>query len=93
MLSPIEYLNFEKLPYAIISYLILMDFAYQHNENIVKNLYKPIIFEEKKHLILGNNAIFQLNILENNNQEGPYKKIKSLFDVINNTSTAMGRRF
>ena len=44
MLSPIEYLNFEKLPYAIISYLILMDFAYQHDENIVKNLYKPIIF-------------------------------------------------
>lgn len=93
MLSPIEYLNLEKLPYAIISYLILMDFAYQHNENIVKNLYKPIIFEEKKHLILGNNAIFQLNILENSIQEGPYKKIKSLFDVINNTSTAMGRRF
>ena len=36
MLSPIEYLNFEKLPYAIISYLILMDFAI----NIMKTLLK-----------------------------------------------------
>jgi len=93
MLSPIEYLNFEKIPYATLSYIILMDYAYQHNENIIKNLYKPEIFEEQKHLTLGNNAIFQLNVLETHIQEGPYKKFKSLFDVINNTNTSMGRRF
>ena len=93
LLTPIEYLDFAMISYARISYIILLDYAYQHNENIIKNLYKPKIFEDKKHLILGNNAIYQLNIFENDNQTGPTKKFKCLFDVVNNTSTAMGRRF
>ncbi|CAH6421439.1 DNA mismatch repair protein MutS [uncultured virus] len=94
MLSVIEYLDMEKMPFALISYICLLDYAYQHNENIIKNIYKPNIFQNNKHLILGNNAIYQLNILENTMLEyNKNTKFKCLFDVVNNTSTAMGRRF
>ena len=93
MLSPIEYLDIEKMMYARMSLLILFDFAYKHNESFINNLNKPTIFQNSKHLILGNNAIHQLNILENNSVDMTGAKFRSLFDVVNHTSTAMGRRF
>lgn len=94
MLSPIEYIDMEKMSYARMSFLILLDFAYKHNENLISNLDKPVIFANNLHLILGNNAIYQLNILENNTLETfANNKFKSLMDVINATSTAMGRRY
>lgn len=93
MMSPIEYIDMEKMNYARLSFIVLLDFAYKHNENLVNDLNKPQIFKNEKHLILGNNAIYQLNILENNSVDASNAKFKSLFDVINNTSTAIGRRF
>src|SRR4029079_16433215 len=50
-------------------------------------------FANNLHLILGNNAIHQLSIVENNTLETTNSKFKCLFDVVNSTSTAMGRRF
>lgn len=93
MLSPIEYIDMEKMNYARISFIILLDFAHKHNENLINDLNKPIIFKNDKHLILGNNAIHQLNIMENNTIDASNAKFKCLFDVINATSTAIGRRF
>jgi DNA mismatch repair protein MutS len=94
MLSTVEYLDLERKPYATISFIALLDFAYQHNENIITNLFKPLIFKSNKHLILGNNAGCQLNVFENNNLESFSNcRYKSLFDVVNNTSTAIGRRY
>jgi len=93
MHSPIEAIDMEKMYYARISFIILLDFAYKHNENLINYLNKPIIFYNNKHLILGNNAIYQLNILENNSIDAQNIKYKCLFDVVNQTSTAMGRRF
>ena len=93
MMSPVEYLDIEKLMYARMSLLILFDFAYKHNESFINNLNKPIIFQNSEHLILGNDAVYQLNILENNSVDTAGAKFRSVFDVVNNTSTAMGRRF
>lgn len=93
MISPIEYIDMEKMYYSRISLITLFDFAYKHNESFINNLDKPTVFTSANHLILGNNAIYQLNILESNSMELNNIKYKSLFDVINNTSTAMGRRF
>nr|QBK88487.1 MAG: DNA mismatch repair ATPase [Mimivirus LCMiAC01] len=93
MLSPLEYLELEKKPYAAISFVSLLSYAYQHNENIVNNLYYPTFFQDNKHLVLGNNAIFQLNVFTNHTIDLYNKQFKSLFDVVNNTSTALGRRY
>jgi DNA mismatch repair protein MutS len=42
---------------------------------------------------LGNNAIAQLNIIDNNGLESYDNNYKSLFDVVNQTQTAVGKRF
>ena len=34
-------------------------------KSLIKNIDKPHIYDGSQHLILGNNAIYQLNILEN----------------------------
>jgi DNA mismatch repair protein MutS len=91
--SAIEYLDLEKKPYAVKSFVLLIDYAYQHSEQIIEKLYKPEIFKESDCLVLGNNAIFQLNVISNNSLEFNNSKFKSLFDVINRTSTSMGRRY
>ena len=92
-LSPLEYLELERKLYATVSFIALVDYVYQHNENLINNLYVPKFFENNRHLVLGNNAIYQLNVLENKLIEGYNKQFKCLFDVVNNTSTAMGRRY
>ncbi|VVU94569.1 MutS domain V [seawater metagenome] len=85
MLTPIEYLELERMDYSRISFITLLEYAYNHNKEIIKNIKKPHIFDDKKFLHLGNNAIAQLDVISNNN--------KSMFDIINKTSTPLGKRF
>jgi DNA mismatch repair ATPase MutS len=92
-LSPIEILQLEQKSYVIISLMIILKYIGEHNVILLKNLSYPDIYIYNKHLILGNNAIEQLNILDSNNLEVYNQKFKSVFDVINKTSTPMGRRF
>ena len=91
--SAIEVLNLERKSYAIISLMIMLKYIAEHNVLLLKNLSYPEIYLYNKHLILGNNAIEQLNIIDSNNLELYNNKISSLFDVINKTSTPMGKRF
>jgi DNA mismatch repair protein MutS len=91
-LSPIEYLNLERLDYLRLAFVLLIQYAFEHNKNIINNIKLPDIYEKENCLHLGNNAIYQLNIFKNN-QETCTSSIKSLFDVINKTSTPIGRRY
>ncbi len=90
--NPIEYLEMEKYIYALPSLILLMDFIYDHNNKIIDNLNKPELYFDVRNLVLGNNAVHQLNIIDNNSvQTGT--KFSSLFSVVNQTSTPLGRRF
>ena len=91
--SAIEQLNLEKYPYATISHLITLRYIERQNEPLLKDLTYPHIYLYDKHLILGNNAIEQLNIVSANNLETYNKRLESVFDVVNKTTTPMGRRF
>ena len=91
--SMIETLNLEKKTYALISLLILLKYISEHNILLLKNLTLPTHYIYNKHLILGNNAIEQLNIIDSNNLEHDNTKIKSLLDVVNRTCTPMGKRY
>lgn len=98
-LTPIEYLNLERLQYALISYLLLINFAYEHNKSIVARLDKPELYEVNKYMKLHHNTLYQINVVSNNkldlqyqNQTQNMTRYRSLFDVINQTSTSMGRR-
>jgi DNA mismatch repair protein MutS len=93
MVSPIEYLDLNRYIYAVISFVTLLDFAYEHNQKIINNINKPSMYMDSSHLILGNNAIYQLNIVESDvYQYMQGSKIKSLLSVVDNTSTSLGKR-
>lgn len=85
----LEYLDIALLGYATASLIFSLEFAFEHNEKLIESIAKPIILDNNNYLILGNNAINQLNVLYGETSD----KYKSLFDVVNNTSTSLGKRY
>lgn len=87
-----SYIGIDRMmEYGVPAYMIMLNYAYEHSPNIINRICLPEIFNNKTHLILGNNAIGQLNVIESNN-DSYNKKFRNLFDVVNATKTAMGRR-
>uniref|UniRef100_A0A6C0LJ09 DNA mismatch repair proteins mutS family domain-containing protein n=1 Tax=viral metagenome TaxID=1070528 RepID=A0A6C0LJ09_9ZZZZ len=86
MLSVCEYLNLERINYARISFCCLLQFAYEHNAEIIKELNNPEILEQSKILTIEYNSSLQLNIISHNENERP------LLDILNRCSTAFGSR-
>ena len=85
LLSPIEELDMEHFALASESLAVLIDFVIEHDSEIVKRLKRPIKLDISKYLYLGNNALEQLNIISKD-------KSISILNIIDFTSTAMGRR-
>jgi len=85
LLTPIEHLNMERYALASESLAILIDFVIGHDSKIIEKLSIPIKLDISKYIYLGNNALEQLNILD-----APHQP--NLLKLINNTSTAMGKR-
>jgi DNA mismatch repair protein MutS len=93
-MSIIENLDLEKTNYARISLVMLIDYVRNYSEKLVSGLAEPEINVDTSHMILGNNATYQLSILENDSYNYlSGTKFKSLYDVVNNAQTAMGKRF
>lgn len=93
VINSIDYCGLERKPYALNSYIMLLQFGYEHYHKILEKIEVPVIFESKNHLILYNNAIYQLDVIPNKRFHNTYRnKIKSLYDVIKNTLTPMGKR-
>lgn len=90
--NPIEYLDLQKYSYGLISMIASFDYIHQHNENLIKELKIPSYFDEHKYMILGNNAQYQLNIIDYYNWDKMDAKFQSLNAVINNCCTGMGKR-
>ena len=85
LLTPIEHLDMERYALASESLAILIDFVIGHDSKIIQKLSLPVKLDVNKYVYLGNNALEQLNILETPHQP-------NLLKLINNTSTAMGKR-
>ena len=92
IISVIEEINLDKNGDLLTCYIQLLQFAYEHDPNIIKKIYKPIFMEIGNELLLNNDAIFQLNLLHSNPQQNIKTHFSSLFEVINRTSTRMGKR-
>ena len=92
MNSPIEFYNLDKYPYATIAITNAFDYIYRHNQNLINELKIPKYFNEHKYMILGNNAQYQLNIIDYYNWDKIDSKFHSLNDVVNNCCTPMGKR-
>lgn len=94
----IEDFDLETWQHCRISLMILFNYIYAHNPNLLNNISHPNIIDKQQYLYLGNNALYQLNIFNNDekNISNIYNNnvnIRSLFDIINRTKTAMGRRY
>lgn len=86
ILSPIEYFNMEKYSNMANSFIFLLEFIIEHNNNIVNNLKEPIVINNEKYLMLGNNAAEQLELLSSG-------KNKGLIDILTRNCTGYGKRF
>lgn len=86
LLTPIEYLDLEFKPFALIAYMLALQFAYERNEKIIEKMEKPKQWNFEKHLVLTTNAIQQLDLIHKDRTR------KSLFAIINHASTPMGER-
>jgi len=84
MLSTLEYLDIEKYTFASLSLILLFDFIHKHNEKVLLNLDLPKVYSNDCYLKF--NSLNQLDIFNENNG------INCVFDVINKTSTAIGKR-
>lgn len=83
----LDYLDLEILMYARTSLSLLLHYVYEHNKSLLDNLKKPSIWFSDKYLLLANNAIEQLDVVNNRTQ-----KMDSIFNLVNHTSTIMGKR-
>jgi len=95
-MSIIEYFDLENMEYGLISYIYILNYIYQLNEDNLKLLSKPNIIKNNENVILLNNVLGDLNIVRNNNDKQyknlKNKKTKSIFDLTNYTNTKMGYR-
>jgi DNA mismatch repair protein MutS len=80
----LEYIGLDRISWARHSLVILLDYVKAHQPNLLCNLKVPTLFNSSKYLYLGNRALDQLNV--NNNEN-------SLFNIINYTKTALGKRY
>ncbi len=92
MLSIHEYLDLENKLYGTPSFIFLLQFAYEHNESVIEKIEKPEIWQTNQYLILTNDSINQLNLVDNSSQN-VNQKYNSLLGILNNASTAVGKRY
>lgn len=89
-LSPIEYLDLEFKQNALISYVYLIQFVYEHGEHLLNKLERPTVEQEetkrKQGLILASNCVNQLNLCSTGNTS-------SLLRILNTCYTSVGKRF
>lgn len=92
--SPIEDFELDRKPWALRALVMILEWAWEHVNANVKNLLDPVTVQPHR-LVLGNAAIFQLNVIENSMLEGNFLRrgTRSLFDVVNFTTTVIGRRY
>jgi len=86
LISIIELLNLERFTIARVAFCCLLQFAYEHNSDIIKELQEPEIFENSKNMTIEYNSAIQLNILR------LYQNDKPLIDILNKCITAFGAR-
>ena len=86
MLSNIEFLDLERMPHALLSYVLLVEFVNGHNPMLLRHMSKPELFMCKEHLILSTSTLDQLNVTSQT------KSKHTLFNVVNKCSTKAGKR-
>ena len=92
--SIIDTLGLSKYNYALKSVVNLFTYISDHYDDLVKGVRDPKFYLSDNFMTLGNDAINQLNIVDNKSTDIPGSiRFNNLIDVINKASTGMGKRF
>lgn len=86
MLNTIENLDMVHYNYARISLVSLLDYVINHQENLISKLQPPKMYMNNNIMYLGNRTLEQLSVLPTTNN-------KSLYNIICNAKTILGKRF
>lgn len=104
--SIIADLNIDKYNYGIISYMIIIQYIYEHNPTLIKSINRPNVHWSTDKLELTHNAILQLHLVPENTNVNSFKpnnftssiknkpknQYDSILSVINKTLTKPGKR-
>jgi DNA mismatch repair protein MutS len=92
--NPFDSLQIDRLTYGKDAFVITLMYLYEHNSNLLNSISKPEIYVKEDSMHLGNNPITQLDIFvkEDSSYYSSETTYRSLFDIVNRTSTPMGRR-
>lgn len=94
MTSIIDTLGLSKTMYARKSLVCLLTYVSDHHDDLIKGLNEPIFYLNEENMILGNDAVNQLNIADGSKIEMPGSvRYHNLLDVINKACTGMGKRY
>ena len=89
-LTPIEYLDLEREPEIVLSYIYMIQFIHEHKIENTLSLKKPEFKINNKYLLLSHNCVEQLNLIDN--RKNSNDKYNCLLNLLNKCSTAIGRR-
>ena len=93
LLSNIEHLHLERMPYALMSYVLLIEFVHGHNPMLLRKISCPDIWGSSDNLLLSTSTVDQLNITDGTNRKTPKKaNFSTLFSLINKCSSNVGKR-
>ena len=86
MMTPIEYITMERHPLLCTAFVYLLQFIYEHNENMISHIHKPTWIHTNEQLRCTSTSLEQLNIIQKSGAES------SLMKLLNTCDTAMGKR-
>jgi DNA mismatch repair protein MutS len=92
LLTPIEFLNLETRSLSITNLISILFFIKNHDTLFLQNIKIPEIVESQDYLSIELDTLEQLNIFPTKNSRNSNNKYNSLYNVINFTSTILGRR-
>ena len=95
MIDILDSLNLNNVTYARKSLVHLLAYISDHYNSLVKELSEPVFYFHNSKLFLGNDAINQLNVIGSLTQNNVTSQLKynNLLDIINKSSTNMGKRY
>jgi DNA mismatch repair protein MutS len=94
MVSIIDTLGLSQSSYARMSFVNLLTYIYDHVESLIKGIKEPVFHLQDMKLVLGNDAINQLDIINNKPKDNIQKhNYNGLYDVVNKAHTGMGKRY
>ncbi len=86
VLSNIEYLDLERTPHALLSYVLLIEFVNEHDPMLLRRLSKPELHVDGGRLVLSTSSLDQLNVTSTT------KSKHTLYNVVDACITKAGKR-